>query len=296
MQSSGVATLAALVPDRVSRAAAASSSLSFLVVGDWGLRSAAQRQVADGMARIADRDNIRFIISTGDNFYGRGVASTSDQQWADTYENVYTAPALMCPWYPVLGNHDHKGNAMAQVAYSQVSHRWSMPGPLYWLGEQLGDRARVDFFFLDTDLVVRENNREPDEDGDDDDTQMEWLEQALATSDARWKIIVGHHPIFSGGRHGSTPELVRLVQPLIERYAVNAYLNGHDHDLQHVVVNGTHYLTSGAGSKTRPTGKITGTHFSSSDLGFLRVNLTSIDMEITFLDASGKSLYAATVK
>lgn len=298
LQSSAATTLVALVPGHVSHAVAGSSDLSFLAVGDWGHKNATQRQVADAMAKIAERDNIRFVISTGDNFYGEGVASTSDPLWKDVFEDVYTAPALMCPWYPTLGNHDHKGNAMAQVAYSQVSSRWSMPGPFYWRSERLSDGSAAHFFFLDTTPIVTENSGIigwffP---GDGDDAQLQWLEQALAASNARWKIVVGHHPVFARGDHGSTPELVRLIQPLLERYSVTAYLNGHNHNLQHIVVNGIHYLTSGAGSKPRPTGKITGTLFSSSDPGFLRASLSPANMDIAFISANGQSLYTATVE
>jgi tartrate-resistant acid phosphatase type 5 len=292
LQSSAVATLAALVPGQVSPAVAGSSDLSFLAVGDWGSKDATQRQVADAMAGIAKRDNIHFVISTGDNFYGRGVASTSDPMWKDVFEDVYTAPALMCPWYPVLGNHDHKANAMAQVAYSQVSSRWCMPGTFYWRGERLRDGRGADFFFLDTTVIVTETR----DDGDDADAQMQWLDAALATSNARWKIVVGHHPVFSGGHHGSTPELARVVQPLLEYYGVKAYLNGHDHDLQHIVVNGIHYLTSGAGAETNPSGKITGTRFSSSSPGFLRVSLSPAAMDIAFINASGQPLYMTTIE
>lgn len=298
LQSSAATTLAGLVPGQISHAAAGPSDLSFLAIGDWGNKNVTQGQVADAMTKIAERDNILFVISTGDNFYGEGVASTSDPLWKDVFEDVYTAPPLMCPWYPTLGNHDHKGNAMAQVAYSQVSSRWSMPGPFYWQGKRLRDGTAAHFFFLDTTPIVAENSGIgrffP---GDNDDAQMQWLEQALAASNARWKLVVGHHPVFSGGeRHGSTPELVRLVQPLLERYSVKAYLNGHDHNLQHIVVNGIHYLTSGAGSKPRSTGKITGTLFSSREPGFLRTSLSPADMNIAFISASGQALHTATVE
>ena len=93
LQSSAATTLVALVPGHVSHAVAGSSDLSFLAVGDWGHKNATQRQVAEAMAKIAERDNIRFVISTGDNFYGEGVASTSDPLWKDVFEDVYTAIA-----------------------------------------------------------------------------------------------------------------------------------------------------------------------------------------------------------
>jgi tartrate-resistant acid phosphatase type 5 len=172
-----------------------------------------------------------------------------------------------------------------------------MPGRFYWQDKRLSDGTAAHFFFLDTTPIVAEKSLIgrfcP---SDYDDLQIQWLEQALAASNAHWKIVVGHHPVFSGGeRHGSTPELMRVVQPLLDRYSVKAYLNGHDHNLQHIIVNGIHYLTSGAGSKPRSTGKIAGTLFSSSKPGFLRASLSPTAMDIAFIDASGESLHTATV-
>ena len=57
----------------------------------------------------------------------------------------------------------------------------------------------------------------------------------LLKSRASWKIVVGHHGIVSySEKHGSQPELIR-VRLALERLGAIAYLNGHDHNLQHVV-------------------------------------------------------------
>ena len=77
---------------------------------------------------------------------------------------------------------------------------------------------------------------------------MAWLEQALGASTAPWKIVVGHHPIFSGGPHWGAPELLRLVKPMLDRHRVAAYLGGHDHNMQHVVKDNVHYVTCGTGA------------------------------------------------
>ena len=46
-------------------------------------------------------------------------------------QNVFTADSLQSRWYVVCGNHDHYGNASAQVAYTALSKRWYMPDFYY---------------------------------------------------------------------------------------------------------------------------------------------------------------------
>lgn len=50
--------------------------------------------------------------------------------------------------------------------------------------------------------------------------QLAELETSLAKSDADWKIVVGHHPVISNGKHGGTEELQQHLQPLLEEYGV----------------------------------------------------------------------------
>ena len=53
--------------------------------------------------------------------------------------------------------------------------------------------------------------------------------------------MVGHHPPRSNGKHGNNPELVDKLEPLIERYGVQAFFAGHDHDLEHLTPGGLSY-------------------------------------------------------
>jgi tartrate-resistant acid phosphatase type 5 len=277
-----------------AQALPASDGFTFLVVGDWGQLNDPQRAVAAAMGDEAARKGARFIISTGDNFYSEGVSSFDDPLWRTVFEDIYTAPSLQVPLYPVLGNHDRRGNAMAQVAYSGRSDRWRMPGPFYRQRETIAGGDHADFFFLDTEWIYAETSRiSPALDGDDDDDQIQWLEQELAASQARWKIVIGHHPVYSGGNHGSTPGLKRAVLPILERYGAHAYLQGHDHCLQHVAVNGIHYLTSGTGAESKAVSPIDGTRFAADSLGFLTAKISVDAIDIRIVDADGQELYAA---
>lgn len=42
------------------------------------------------------------------------------------------------------------------------------------------------------------------------------MDSALKESNAKWKIVVGHHGIRSAGQHGDTKELVAQLLPILE--------------------------------------------------------------------------------
>lgn len=276
----------ATAPSRSSRAAG--SHPTFLAFGDWGTRRSAnnQQKVAVQMAKSAESIDARFFITTGDNFYPHGVQSVQDARWVTSFEEIYQASAFMRPWYVTLGDHDHKGNVSAQVSYT--GSRWRLPANYYKHIELLADGSKADFFHIDTTPMIKKHTLR--------DEQLVWLERELAASSATWKLVVGHHPIYSGGNYGSTSALVATLKPLLERFGVQAYLNGHNHNLEHVVIGNLHYLTTGASSKPRPATAIEGTRFVQGErLGFMTARLTPTAMNIEFIDHEGVSLYEASV-
>lgn len=281
----------------VSQAARKPTGLTFVVVGDWGRNGDFhQRDMAAQMGRVANETKAAFVISTGDNFYDNGVTSVRSPQWQSSFENIYTVAALQIPWYVVLGNHDYRGEPAVEVEYTRISKRWRMPARYFSQRFALPGGGTAEFYFLDTQPFIegyRRDSRYADVAKQSKQAQLSWLESSLAGSKADWKIVVGHHPVFSRGRHGDTRELILDVQPLLERYGVQAYLNGHDHDMQHVVVNGISYLTSGAGSQPRPSGRGPATRFSLGNRsGFLAVELTQQQLAGQFVDWTGKQVYA----
>ncbi len=305
-----VATQAAVVgrflPDTLRAAEvtdAKAAGLNFLVFGDWGRQGEKdQVEVAMQMEIAANASKPQFIISVGDNFYERGVASTADPQWLKTFENIYTAPSLQVPWYVALGNHDYKGNCDAQIAYSQLSKRWNMPARYFTVTRQIDAATAVDIFYLDTTPMVRSYWHEPGYREhvrtQDVPKQLAWFKAALAASTAPWKIVIGHHPIYSGGGivgHGDTRELIADVLPLLKQYQVQAYFNGHDHNLQHLQVGAVNLFDSGAGSRARPVFKTRYTQFAKACSGFTTVSLQADTMMVRMIDYRGRVLYTADI-
>lgn len=265
-----------------------------LAVGDWGWGSVDQKKVARQMAEAAASVGARFVISTGDNFYPRGVKSVRDQKWQTSFEDIYDAPSLRVPWYVALGNHDHHGNVEAQVAYTKQSPRWRMPAAYYKHTETVAENCVAEFFFIDTEPMRRQYDRSLTRYLANN--QLLWLAHELASSVAQWKIVVGHHPVFSGGSHQGTPALEAWVAPLLERHGVQVYLSGHSHALEHIALGSVHYLISGAGAEPRRAKAVRGTRFAAGErLGFLLMGFTPTELKVEFRDEAGISLHRARI-
>jgi tartrate-resistant acid phosphatase type 5 len=294
--------LRAATPDTKSGADPESIDLRFLIFGDWGRDGQFhQTDVATQMGLAAAARKCRLIISVGDNFYDKGVQTAADSQWKSSFEEIYTASSLAIPWYVILGNHDYKGRPGAQLDYARTHPNWKMPARYFSAVEPITETEKIEFFFIDTSPFVEEyQTKEEMRDeivSQDTNAQVAWLDQALSTSKATWKIVVGHHPIFSGGsEHGDQPELVQRINPLLEKHGVPVYFNGHDHDLQHIVRGSIEYFNTGAGSKVRPPGPTEGSRFYQGTPGFMAVSLGVEKMHVDVIDYTGALLYQTDVK
>ena len=279
--------------------AAPASVFNFLVIGDWGRNGTArQREVAAQMGKTAAELGSRHVISVGDNFYVDGVQSTADRQWRSSFEEVYTARSLQIPWYVALGNHDYRGVPQAQVDYARISNRWQMPGRYYKIAGSDVGAPHIDVFVIDTSPLVHQYRKKvhsviaENVASQDVEAQLHWLDEQLGNSTAPWKLVVGHHTIYSGGSgHGNTPETIELIDPLLRRHGVQAYVNGHDHDLQHIRRDGVDYVGCGAGSEVRPVEAVNGTLFSAARSGFAVIRSAPDSLALEFIDSTGASLY-----
>lgn len=87
--------------------------------------------------------------------------------------------------------------------------------------------------------------------------QLLWLSDVLKKSDATWKIVIGHHPPYTAGRHfPGEVNIANDVIPMLEEHGVDVFLLGHDHNLQRIKRTSTNsdsvdYVIAGAAGKEK---------------------------------------------
>jgi 3',5'-cyclic AMP phosphodiesterase CpdA len=187
----------------------------------------------------------------GDNIYDDGDIQRVGATFGRPYRFLRKQQV---PFYAVLGNHDIlTNNGVDQVNYSA----FNMDGRYYTFTQGIAQ-----FFALDSNSNA------------DWTRQLAWLEKNLAASTATWKIVFAHHPLYSSGLHGGSEELINLLSPLFSRYGVQLYINGHDHNYERTEsIEGTTYLTCGAGAATRPVFSSDWTAYSSARLSFATIDV-----------------------
>jgi tartrate-resistant acid phosphatase type 5 len=285
------------------------AALNFVAMGDWGRNGADhQKQVATQMGKTAADVKAQFIVSTGDNFYPSGVISKSDPLFKYSFEDIYSDFSLQWDWYVILGNHDYKSNPDAQVEYSSISRRWKMPARYFSKTFSINNdpSQQVLMVFIDTNPLIPEfyKNAEygPNVRNQDSTMQKRWLEKTLsaASSDIKWKIVVGHHPMYTGGSRTDgydTKAIRNSLKSLLDKYKVDVYLTGHEHSLQYIKPPGvTHHFISGAASEKTPARLVENSRMAASDYGFMLFSVTGKQLRVQAINDEGKILYTTVIK
>jgi tartrate-resistant acid phosphatase type 5 len=210
----------------------------FAVIGDAGVghqsryfhedldnkRHSGQDDIAEAMSRVFHDKPFASILTTGDNVYPSGQPALFEDDIRHPYKELLKKGIH---FYPVLGNHDvlDPSEGVYQLRY------WKTPR---YYQAHLGN---VDIFGIDTTLLF------PNYGGDyrDDSEharqagiqQLKWLDQALAASNAKYKIVYGHYPLYAMNEKieppGMLAQLRGQLEPILQRNGVDAYLAGHHH-------------------------------------------------------------------
>jgi 3',5'-cyclic AMP phosphodiesterase CpdA len=202
-------------------APAGPADFKFVVYGDTRTRHEMHQRVVDAIVKT-DPD---FVIHTGDLVSNGTDAALWPRFFAIEKELLRKAPI-----YTVLGNHERNT--------PQFYDFFDVKTPYFSF-----DWGNVHFILLDTDL-----GNMPGRDAFWAE-QTKWLEADLKGSGkAAMRIVVFHHPPFTAvKKRQEEGKQVRELVPLFEQYKVAAVFAGHDHNYQHHLKNGIHYIVTGGG-------------------------------------------------
>ena len=247
------------VPLEPERWRTTADHVSFAAIGDNGSGGRQAMAVAEQLA-LSYRDAPFGLVSLlGDICYYGPISQRFDEVFLKPLTPLIDAGVQ---FELAVGNHD--GDLFFDEGAPDVEQTLQVlgtPGRFYSV-----TRGPARFFYLDSSILGLL--------GPDGSTQLEWLEDELASTEDRWRIVCLHHPLYSSGVHGSNLRLRRILEPLLVRRRVDLVLSGHDHDYERSVpVQGITHVVSGAGCKLTPVGRADHTAVARSTLQFLRVDI-----------------------
>lgn len=282
-------------------AAVSSAQMRLLVANDFGRNGYyEQKPIAERMGKMAGELDVEAVLALGDIHHFMGVESVNDPLWMTNYELIYSHPELQIPWYPILGNHEYRGNTQAVLDYSNVSRRWQMPARYYSkVFEEDGATLRV--VFIDTTPLIDKYHKDsldyPSVPQQDAKKQLSWLEEELSGAKEDWVVVVGHHPIYAHTTKSESErkDMQKRVDPILRRHNVDMYICGHIHNFQHIKPQGTSidYVVNSAGSLARSKVEaIEGTVFASGEAGFSILSFTKDELCLDLINGKGKTIHS----
>lgn len=251
--------------------------------------------VAHAMRTFCGAARCDFALMLGDNIYPNGATAGADgiddtQRFRKLFLEPYVTLAAGredFAIYVALGNHDWKtsrAGVLSQLHFHENTRPFYMKGLFYKVSPPAA-HGLVDIFVIDTEMMLAgttvheatladdgseivsdELERAPPwavPRTDAERGMQTWLEESLRESRARWKIVIGHHPLWSsaGTKFEQARALRALILPALCRYA-DMYVAGHEHTLELHLDDCAAELgeraepllqiVSGAGSKQRP--------------------------------------------
>lgn len=261
-----------------------------------------QKPIAELMGTMAETIGPECVVAAGDIHHFNGVVSTADPLWMTNYESIYSHPELMLDWFPVLGNHEYRGNTQAVIDYTKVSRRWVMPSR-YYTRTFSEDGTTLRIVFLDTtplmDKYREKNGKYPDAGKQDINAQLQWLDSTLSGAKEDWVIVVGHHPIYAQTPKDNSEraDMQSRVLPLLKKYGnVAIYACGHIHNFQHIRHQGDNidYVVNSSASLSRKVSPTEGTVFCSPEPGFAVIAATKKTLNMYMIDKTGKAIHTIT--
>ena len=212
-------------------------SVSFIVYADVQASSVqnfsvAANAVLEAFSTVSDAE---FMINLGDF-----TNNSTNSEW-NYYAEEFDAISLLSTLVPVAGNHDSSWSWFSTIFNLDTSESvQTLNGVNYSF-----DYGNIHFTVLNTNDMIAIS-----------DSQLEWLENDLQSTDKDWKIVLMHKSSYTLGKDGKWPDATYLqetVTAICEANDVDLVLSGHDHQYLRtntlsdgeVSEDGTIYVLSG---------------------------------------------------
>jgi len=251
----------------------AKDSIKFLAIGDTGTGSPQQRELALVMAKYRKVYPYDFAILVGDNMYGGEKADDFKKKFEEPYKDLLDAGVK---FYASLGNHDESNQRFYEL--------FNMNGEEFYRFKKGG----AAFYALNSNYMDRR--------------QIKWMTDELAKDNSGWKIAFMHHPPYSsGGRHGSSSGVRKVVEPLFIQHGVEVVFTGHEHFYERIKPQqGITYFITGAGGKLREgdikdTSPLTAKAFDT-DLSFMLIEIVKDTMHFQVISRAGETVDSGTIQ
>lgn len=254
----------------------------FVVYGDSRTNADKHQTVVDAFAKV----NPQMVLTTGDLWDEYSSGSTKWKSIVTKNQNI--ADLLNRNLFLIsLGNHETIDEVLA---FSPPIVRENKERYAFSFGNS---------FFVSMGM-----------DPADDTAFLERQLQSPAATNATWRFVFSHFPIYSGGPHGGSGNAT--IEKLCDKYHVAVYFCGHDHlyershqmynraiadkgDALSVAKGSVYIVTGGGGAPLYATGRIASMHTTQSTLHFVDVNATTTSVAVKTYVPNGSVIDSFTI-
>ncbi|BAK65825.1 putative hydrolase [Sphingobium sp. SYK-6] len=222
----------------------------FMYLGDIqnGILTYASRVIRQGFHA---NGGIALVLHAGDLVAQRDDLD-HDDEWGEWNQAGGYNYAIV-PQVPATGNHEYVDVPAADGKESRAL------GPYWPVQFALPDNGAADVkattYFIDYQgvrFIVLDGTSAIDL--GTMAAQTRWLDETLASSKARWNVVLFHQPVFTCARPNDTAQIKAAWKPVFDARKVDLVLQGHDHCYSRL----TNEAGSAAGIAARAGGAVQG--------------------------------------
>ncbi len=245
------------------------SEITFIAYGDTRTNPDKHDLVAQQILNIysSNPDAQTILLLSGDLVSNGNNEGDWDNQFFDPQYTNMQELFRSAPLMSALGNHEGSGTLFEKY----FPYPFYQSGDFYW---------SFDYGPAHITIVDQYSDYSPGS------TQYQWLENDLASTTKKWKILMFHEPGWSAGGHGNNTDVQNYIQPLCEQYDVQFVINGHNHYYSRAVVERVMHITTGGG----------GAPLYTPDPSYPNIVTVSQSNHFTKLKISGDTLFFTVIK